>query len=132
MGGSCDGDCNSCDPEGFCHQYKYDIDRLKEELKHCKHSNKTLRRSNSGLKAIVERLKGKLEGQKSLYNMANEYRVELADLIEKVRISLMNEIDHYDSDSMLQTVINTEILLRLEDNPEPDFDNFDTGEAYKQ
>ena len=35
----------------------YEVGNLKEKIKHLTHANKTLRKSNKGLKAIVEKLK---------------------------------------------------------------------------
>lgn len=30
MGGVCDGDCNSCNPEEFCHQLKLKMKKLRD------------------------------------------------------------------------------------------------------
>ena len=30
MGGICDGDCNSCNPEEFCHQMRCKISKLRD------------------------------------------------------------------------------------------------------
>ena len=76
-------------------------------------------------KKEIERLKGKLKGSKGLFKLANEYRMELATVIEDARYTLITEINNYDEDSMLQMVIRVEKDLRMEDVIEPDFDNYD-------
>ena len=49
---------------------------LKEKIKHLKHSNTTLRKSNKGLKAIVKRLKPYAPKQ-TFYDDGEAYRKEL-------------------------------------------------------
>ena len=50
-----------------------EIIRMKDEIKHLKHKNKTLRRSNLSLKAIVERLK-KFEPKQTFYDTGEGYK----------------------------------------------------------
>ena len=81
MGGSCDSDCNNCEPEKFCHQYPK--------------PKKGVHLRNAYLSV--------LESHGFLFN-----------LVEKVRLLLVDEINNYDADSLLHTVIKVEEMLRGE------------------
>ena len=60
--GSKDNKCSQC----------LEIERLKDELKHSKHNNKTLRRSNTAQKAIIKRLK-QYEPEQTFYDDGRNY-----------------------------------------------------------
>jgi len=67
--------------KGYCQIYY----KLKDEIKILTHKNKTLRKSNRGLKAIVERLK-KYEPKSTFYDTGEAYTEEFMLHPEEKRI----------------------------------------------